>query len=597
MPTKLLALIAAVGALIVLALSASAARAEKRVALVIGNGVYQNVPKLANPIKDAASLADMFRKAGFDWVKLREDVSNLEFKRALREFMDAAQDADIAVVYYAGHGIQVRDMNYMIPVDAKLATEVDAEDEAVSLERIMMALEPAKRLRLVILDACRDNPFARTMKRRVATRAIGGGLAMMEPMSSDTLIAYAAKAGSIAEDGGGENSPFAAALVKHLSVPGLDIRLAFGRVRDEVLKRSRTRQEPFIYGSLGGESISLVPAPQENENQARAEREAKARAERDAAQQRDEKARVEREAAQQREEKTRANREATQQREAETRRLKAVEAPREAAEREAARKREEAARLAKLTEQDRRPQDDTCSRDDEKLARLRGSLALGWAREDLKRLQRDTACDRVRSDVAALLDQLAAPEAGQWRGATEPPAAREGKVRAKREGAQQDDACSRDDEKLARLRGSLPQGWAREDLKRLQRDTPCDDVRSDVVALLGQLAAPEAGQPRYATEPPPANSPELILSAQRELQRLGCFDGEEDGRPGSATTAAIRRYLLEKGRPSRDIKVTDTLIAELKDQSNRVCPLTCSRGEHAEGDRCVADAKPQNRKR
>src|SRR5215208_2694205 len=332
MPTKLLALIAAVWALITLPLSAGAARAEKRVALVIGNGVYQNVPKLANPIKDAAALADIFRGAGFESVKLREDVSNLEFKRALREFMDAAQDADIAVVYYAGHGIQVRDMNYMIPVDAKLATEVEAEDEAVSLERIMMALEPAKRLRLLILDACRDNPFARTMKRRVATRAIGGGLAMMEPMSSDTLIAYAAKAGSIAEDGGGENSPFAAALVKHLSVPGLDIRLAFGRVRDDVLKRSRTRQEPFIYGSLGGESISLVPAPQENENQARAEREEKARAERDAAQQRDEKARAERQD--------------TQQREAETRRLKAEEAPREAAEREVARKREEAARLA-----------------------------------------------------------------------------------------------------------------------------------------------------------------------------------------------------------------------------------------------------------
>src|SRR5215216_7293587 len=423
MPTKLLALIAAVGALIALCLSASAARAEKRVALVIGNGVYQNVPKLANPIKDAASLAAMFNAAGFDWVRLREDVGNLEFKRALREFMDAAQDADIAVVYYAGHGIQVRDMNYMIPVDAKLATEVDAEDEAVSLERIAMALEPAKRLRLIILDACRDNPFARTMKRRVAVRAIGGGLAMMEPMSSDTLIAYAAKAGSIAEDGGGENSPFAAALVKHLSVPGLDIRLAFGRVRDDVLKRSRTRQEPFIYGSLGGESISLVPAPQENENQARAELEEKARAERDAAQQRDEKARVEREAAQQREEKTRANREATQQREAETRRLKAVEAPREAAEREAARKREEAARLAKLTEQDRRPQDDTCSRDYEKLARLRGSLALGWAREDLKRLQQTTTCERVRSDAVALLNQLPAPEAGQYRLATEPASA------------------------------------------------------------------------------------------------------------------------------------------------------------------------------
>src|SRR5215211_2931476 len=337
MATKLLALIAAVGVLITLPLSAGAARAEKRVALVIGNGVYENVPKLANPIKDAAALAEMFRGAGFDWVKLRKDVSNLEFKRALREFMDAAQDADIAVVYYAGHGIQVRDMNYMIPVDAKLATEVDAEDEAVSLERIMMALEPAKRLRLVILDACRDNPFARTMKRRVAMRAITGGLGKAEPTLGDTLIAYAAKAGSTAEDGEGDNSPFATALVKHLAVPGLDIRLAFGQVRDEVLKRSRTRQEPFVYGSLGGEAIALVPAAQEHEKQARAEREDKARAESEVAQQR---------------QKAHTDREATQQREAETRRLKAEEPPREAAEREAAKKRQEAARLAKLAGQD-----------------------------------------------------------------------------------------------------------------------------------------------------------------------------------------------------------------------------------------------------
>ena len=220
MPTKLVVLIAAMGALLLLPLSAGAARAEKRVALVIGNGAYQSVARLANPVKDAAAIADMFRKAGFDWVRLREDVGNLEFKRALREFMDAAQDADVAVVYYAGHGIQVRDMNYMIPVDAKLATEVDAEDEAVSLDRIVMALEPAKRLRLVILDACRDNPFARTMKRRVAVRAISGGLAKMEPTLGDTLIAYAAKAGSTAEDGDGENSPFAAALVKYLDGAG-----------------------------------------------------------------------------------------------------------------------------------------------------------------------------------------------------------------------------------------------------------------------------------------------------------------------------------------------------------------------------------------
>src|SRR5262247_3835611 len=254
--------VAAVWGLLAQLLSAGPALAEKRVALVIGNGAYQNVAKLSNPVKDANAIAALLQKAGFDWVKVRQDLGNLDFKRALREFVDAAQDADVAVVYYAGHGIQVREMNYMIPVDAKLATEIDAEDETVSLDRIITALEPAKRLRLIILDACRDNPFARMMKRRVAVRAAPtGGLGKMEPMLGDTLIAYAAKAGSTAEDGDGDNSPFAAALVKHLSVPGLDIRLAFGRVRDDVLKRTGNRQEPFVYGSLGGESISLVPAP------------------------------------------------------------------------------------------------------------------------------------------------------------------------------------------------------------------------------------------------------------------------------------------------------------------------------------------------
>src|SRR5262245_50943173 len=261
MVRRVLAAVAVVGGVVLLPLLAGPAFAEKRVALVIGNGAYQNVPRLANPIKDAKAIAAMFQKAGFDSVKVRQDLGNLEFKRALREFMDAAQDADIAVVYYGGHGIQVREMNYMIPVDAKLATEIDAEDEAVSLDRTATALEPAKRLRLVIVDACRDNPFARTMKHRVAVRAVQSGLAKMEPTLGDTLIAYAAKAGSTAEDGDGENSPFAAALLKHLAVPGLDVRLAFGRVRDDVLKSTANKQEPFVYGSLGGEAIALVPAP------------------------------------------------------------------------------------------------------------------------------------------------------------------------------------------------------------------------------------------------------------------------------------------------------------------------------------------------
>ncbi|MES2194808.1 MAG: caspase family protein [Pseudomonadota bacterium] len=235
--------------------------AEKRVALVLGNAAYQNVAKLPNPVNDGAVIAATLKNAGFDIVDSRQDLSAAETRRTLRDFADRARDADIAVVYYAGHGIEVDGANYLIPVDAKLERDTDVYDEALSLDRVLLAIEPAKKLRLVILDACRDNPFSKNMKRTVATRAIGQGLAKIEPTSPNMLIAYSAKAGSTAADGDGKNSPFTVALSKHLTTPGLDVRRAFGFVRDDVLKTTSNRQEPFVYGSLGGEDVPLVPGP------------------------------------------------------------------------------------------------------------------------------------------------------------------------------------------------------------------------------------------------------------------------------------------------------------------------------------------------
>jgi uncharacterized caspase-like protein len=234
--------------------------AEKRVALVLGNSAYRNVAPLANPVNDSARIAATLKDAGFDVVDSRHDLPAVETRRALRDFADRARDADIAVVYYAGHGIEVDGGNYLIPVDARLERDTDIYDEGLSLDRILIAIEPAKKLRLVILDACRDNPFSRTMKRTLASRAIGQGLAKVEPNSPNVLIAYAAKAGSTAADGDGQNSPFTSALSHHLTKPGLDVRRAFGFVRDEVLKSTNNRQEPFVYGSLGGEDVPLVPA-------------------------------------------------------------------------------------------------------------------------------------------------------------------------------------------------------------------------------------------------------------------------------------------------------------------------------------------------
>jgi uncharacterized caspase-like protein len=240
---------------------ADPARAEKRVALVIGISNYQQVPRLANPARDAEALGALFKKAGFDVVDDGRDLGITDLRRVIREFAEKSRDADIAVIYYAGHGIEVDGSNYLVPADARLASDFDVEDETVSLDRVLRALEPVKRLRLVILDACRENPFSNNIKKSVASRSIGRGLARIEPTTPNTLVAFATRAGAVAGDGDGENSQYASALVKYIAEPGVDLRVAFGRVRDEVLRKNSNRQEPFVYGSLGGDNLALVPQP------------------------------------------------------------------------------------------------------------------------------------------------------------------------------------------------------------------------------------------------------------------------------------------------------------------------------------------------
>jgi hypothetical protein len=239
------------------------AQAQKRIALVIGNSNYVNVRPIPNPENDASAIAALFKTAGFDVVDAHNNLGGIEMRRAFRDFAEKSRNADIAVVFYAGHGIEVDGENYLLPVDTSLKRDIDVEDEAVSLDRVVRTLEPAKRLRLIILDACRDNPFVRTVRRTSETRSIGRGLAKVEPPSSNTLIAFAAKAGSTAADGDDRHSPFTTALLRNLTTPGLDLRIALGRVRDEVIEITGKRQEPFVYGSLGGTTVSLLPEPKQ----------------------------------------------------------------------------------------------------------------------------------------------------------------------------------------------------------------------------------------------------------------------------------------------------------------------------------------------
>jgi len=235
-------------------------KVEKRVALVIGNGAYTSVSVLKNADADARAVATSLRNLGFEVIE-KHDLTLIALIAELKAFGDKALGYDWAVVYYAGHGIEVAGTNYLIPIDAQLSASTHVDDEAIPLERILSKVEGAKKLRLVILDACRENPFIAKMAANSATRSIGRGLARVEP-EGGVLVAYSAKDGQVAQDGDGTNSPFAQALLDHLSEPGLEINMLFRKVRDDVRSRTGGQQEPFTYGSLPAESLYFKAAAQ-----------------------------------------------------------------------------------------------------------------------------------------------------------------------------------------------------------------------------------------------------------------------------------------------------------------------------------------------
>ncbi len=246
-------------ALAVIAIVAGAGIAEaRRVALVIGNNAYKNVSPLENPGNDANDVAVTFERLGFEVLKVKDGTFD-GMRRGLLDFARRARGSEIAIVFFAGHGMEVGGENYLIPIDAELKADVDVDHEAIALKTITPLVENASRLGLVILDACRNNPFASRMARTVRTRSVSRGLAAVEP-SGNVLIAFAAREGTTAADGQGRNSPFTASLLKHLETPGLEINFLFRNVRDDVIETTRRGQLPFVYGSLSREAIYLKAA-------------------------------------------------------------------------------------------------------------------------------------------------------------------------------------------------------------------------------------------------------------------------------------------------------------------------------------------------
>lgn len=246
--------------LIICSLFPLGAQAADRIALVVGMSQYVAVDKLRNTVNDARGVSATLEGIGFEVTTLL-DVTGDEFRAAIDDFSFQAETSDLALIYFAGHGVEVQGENFLIPVDAKVASNRDIQDQSVSLKDLLAAVDRARKMRIVILDSCRNNPFKdaldiaalnETAKAATGTRsASGGGLAPPSP-DRGTLVAFAARDGEKALDGNGANSPFAQALMVSLPKPGLEIGLLFREVRDSVLVATQNLQEPHTYGSLPG---------------------------------------------------------------------------------------------------------------------------------------------------------------------------------------------------------------------------------------------------------------------------------------------------------------------------------------------------------
>ncbi len=231
---------------------------NRKVALVIGNNDYVHTPKLRNAGNDARAIAKALKAINFH-VILAENLNHARFASTLQEFSSQTEGADISLVYYAGHGIQVDGTTYIVPVDARLNGKKDLKN-LIPAARVLNGSAKAKNVSVVILDACRDNPLSRSLSESRSTSSstfVGRGLQKINDVPRNTLVAYATQAGNVALDGSGHNSPYATALIKHISHPDRDIRMVFGSIRDHVLENTKLQQEPFIYGSLGGKPIYL----------------------------------------------------------------------------------------------------------------------------------------------------------------------------------------------------------------------------------------------------------------------------------------------------------------------------------------------------
>jgi len=557
-----LAVIAAGALLCVTPLAAAPAPPEKRVALVIGNSTYRNVPALTNPTNDAGDVAIAFERLGF-MVRRITNGTYEDMRRGLLEFGRQVRGADIAVVFYAGHGIEVGGENWLIPIDAELRSDIDVDHEAMGLRSVLPAVESAGKLGLVILDACRNNPFAAKMQRTIRTRAVSRGLASVEP-TGNVLVAYSAKDGTTAADGDGRNSPFTSSLLKHLETPGLEINFLFRNVRDDVITSTKREQQPFIYGSLSREAIylkaapppivvaPLPPGPGPDEITWTLLKETS------------DPAALKRFVEQFPTSKLRSQ--------AETR-IAALTA--------------EALKKAATAPPPGPPPDELAWNF------LKGTNDAAALKRFVEQFPQSARRAEAESRIAAITrEQAAAQRALEERMAALAADAQAAKSRPA--GPPPEDVAwglvrdSKDPNQFRLFLDQFPASARRAEAEQ-RMSTLAAEQRTAAAALEQRMAALRAETERAKAAPPPAvvDPREMARSLQLELKRVGCFDGTVNGEFGAPTRDALRNFakLAAVTVPEPELSL-DTLKI-IRGIDKRICPLICKAGERAEGERCI----------
>jgi outer membrane protein assembly factor BamD (BamD/ComL family) len=613
---RIITAIAVLAVAITFSWSASAAT-QTKVALIIGNGAYKGVPELPNPTNDATAVAGAFLRLGFS-VRLVTDASYDEMRRALLEFSQKARDSEMAVVFFAGHGIELGGENWLIPVDAELKTDLDTEQEAISLRSVMLMVSAASKLGVVMLDACRNNPFINKVKRSLATRGVTRGLSRVEPMNN-VLVAYAARDGTTASDGSGDHSPFTTALLKHLETPGLEVTFLFRNVRDDVIAATGNEQQPFVYGSLSKEAIYFKPPP------AVAAPMAPDQIAWSMLKETTDEAALKRFATQYPKSELRKDAEA---------RIAALEAAQAAKPVPAGpdettwallKETTDEAALKRFTAQ--YPNSALRKDAEARIAALAAAQAakpvppspdeVTWAllkettdEAALKRFTAQYPKSPLRKDAEARIAALEAAQAAKpvppkpdeltwaWLKDTTDEAA------LKRFTAQYPDSALRKqaEARVAALEATqaakpVPPKpdevtWAlikettdEAALKRFTKQYPDSALRKDAEARIAALEPAAKVGPASVTDPH-----ELARSLQFELKRVGCFNGAINGKFDDATKAAWGSFSKHAS-----IKLPDDLSSEaikaIRAFDKRICPLVCPNGQRPDGDRCVVTAQ------